>query len=245
MATEISALIKKRGRYKGHITRIENSIKDMKPDLVDIDELSIRKRLLTKYYNEYDKIQETIEDLIDESNHDDVTAQSAGRERERVEKRYIVCLSKIKALIKKGSQTDSANGEIGNSNIHCVQISQTSVTRDIALPVINVPKFGGDYGEWRTFVSMYTASVHNDTKLTKAQKYIYLQSFLVDKPLSLICDLDISDDNYNKAFNILKSNYDKKMSIINYHINGLLQATVAKGPNGIREFTRQIKKHIN
>ncbi|KAJ8931551.1 hypothetical protein NQ314_015522 [Rhamnusium bicolor] len=87
LASGMDALIKKRGRYKGHITRIENVIKAIDLNASsDVNELSIRESLLTKYYNEYDKIQETIEDSIDESRHEEIDAQSADRESATVTK---------------------------------------------------------------------------------------------------------------------------------------------------------------
>ncbi|KAG5880716.1 hypothetical protein JTB14_025559 [Gonioctena quinquepunctata] len=112
----------------------------------------------------------------------------------------------------------------------------------VKLPNLNIPTFDGNYGE---FIDLFTASVHNDNLLAKSQKCVYLKSFLKGEPLSLIRELNISDDNYSKGLDLLKTQYDKKMPAINYHIIGLLEATLIKGLNGLRDFNNLIREHIN
>ncbi|KAG5863017.1 hypothetical protein JTB14_000670 [Gonioctena quinquepunctata] len=44
---------------------------------------------------------------------------------------------------------------------------------------------------------------------------------------------------------LLRSQYDKKMLAINYHIIGLLEITLIKGLNGLRDFNSLIRQHIH
>ncbi|KAJ8979111.1 hypothetical protein NQ317_014123 [Molorchus minor] len=240
---ELDASIKKRARYKAHLTRIDNIINGIQSDSqIDVENLSIRESLLTKYYNEYDKVQETIEDSLDESNTEQFNLHVA--DREKTENKYIACLSKIKSLIKNAEVGTSTSG-VSNSVLQGSQGSQSPVVSKVLLPTLNIPIFDGNYGEWRTFIDLFMASVNNNDKLAKSQKFMYLKSFLKNEPLSLISELIITDASYDIALDILRKHYDRKLFIINHHISGLLQATLGKGSSGLREFTLQIKQHIN
>lgn len=245
----MDALKRKRARVKGDITRVNTYLNNFDIESqTDVNELIIRETLLVKSFNEFCKFQEQIEDLIET----DAGAEAQLAEREEVENKYIVCHGKIRTYIQTrlNPQTEnlSANGTINQRDISNGNIQQSRSTAPAVrynLPSMKIPIFTGNYGEWRTFIDLFTASIHNDSGLADSQKFVYLKSFLKSEPLSLINEFNISDSNYKKALDILKARYDKKMPIVNHHINGIMQATVIKGINGLRDFLSQIKQHIN
>ncbi|KAG5877522.1 hypothetical protein JTB14_020545 [Gonioctena quinquepunctata] len=88
-------LIRKRGRSKGNITRIENFIAEHENDEnLNNNELVIRENILIKAFNDYCRIQDCIEDE-DESQIVD---------REVVEERYVAVHSKLSTLIQKNGK---------------------------------------------------------------------------------------------------------------------------------------------
>ncbi|KAG5862914.1 hypothetical protein JTB14_008435 [Gonioctena quinquepunctata] len=129
---------------------------------------------------------------------------------------------------------------------HIIRVCLESIHNPLnQLLKFNFPTFDGNDGEWRTFIDSFTVSVHNDNLLAKSQKCVYLKSFLKGEPLSLICEMNISDDNYSKDLNLLKTQYVKIMPAINYHIIRLLEASLMKGSNGLRDLNDLIRQHIN
>ncbi|KAG5890055.1 hypothetical protein JTB14_020300 [Gonioctena quinquepunctata] len=234
-----------RGCYKRTITLIENFVNSLTPDsIIDVNELIIRESLLVKTFDDYDTVQKEIEVSIDENDDDQISLQF--EDRQAIVNRYVSLHSKIKTLIQKHYMDSTNNGtHAHHSGILGMNSQPSPPAVKVKLPNLNIPTFDGNYGEWRTFIDLFTASVHNDNLLAKSQKFVYLKSFLKGEPLSLIRELNISDDNYSKALDLLKTQYDKKMPAINYHIVGLLEATLIKGLNGLRDFNSLIRQHIN
>ncbi|KAG5883952.1 hypothetical protein JTB14_031777 [Gonioctena quinquepunctata] len=96
-------LIRKRGRSKGNITRIENFIAEHENDEnLNNNELVIRENILIEAFNDYCRIQDCIEDE-DESQIVD---------REVVEERYVAVHSKLRTLIQKTVNMVSATNEV-------------------------------------------------------------------------------------------------------------------------------------
>ncbi|KAG5869979.1 hypothetical protein JTB14_017401 [Gonioctena quinquepunctata] len=234
-----------RGCYKRTITLIENFVNSLTPDsIIDVNKLIIRESLSVKTFDDYDTVQKEIEVSIDGNDDDQISLQF--EDRQAIVNRYVSLHSKIKTLIQKHYMDSANNGtHAHHSGILGMNSQPSPPAVKVKLPNLNIPTFDGNYGEWRTFIDLFTASVHNDNLLAKSQKFVYLKSFLKGEPLSLIRELNISDDNYSKALDLLKTQYDKKMPAINYHIVGLLEATLIKGLNGLRDFNSLIRQHIN
>ncbi|KAG5862368.1 hypothetical protein JTB14_013768 [Gonioctena quinquepunctata] len=180
-------------------------------------------------FDDYDIVQKEIEDSIDENDDDQISLQF--EDRQSIVNRYISLHSKIKTLIQKHSMDSDSNGtHAHHSGILGMNSQSPQPAVKVKLPDLDIPTFDGNYGEWRTIMDSFTTSVHNDNLLAKSQKCVYLKSFLKGEPLSLIRELNISDDNYGEALDLLKTQYDKKMPAINYHIVVLLGATLIKQP---------------
>lgn len=85
----MESLIRQRGRAKGKITRIESFIFDFQgKSEVNINDTAVRELLLVKAFDEYNSIQEQIEE-IDKSQDND---------RVEIEQKYIAIHSKTKTL---------------------------------------------------------------------------------------------------------------------------------------------------
>ena len=52
--------------------------------------------------------------------------------------------------------------------------ADTSASVVAKLPRVPLPKFSGDYMEWISFSDIYVTLVHNNTCLSKVQKFYYL-----------------------------------------------------------------------
>ncbi|KAG5864467.1 hypothetical protein JTB14_034046 [Gonioctena quinquepunctata] len=96
-------LIRKRGRSKGNITRIENFIAEHENDEnLNNNELVIRENILIRAFNDYCRIQDC--------NQDEDESQIV--DREVVEERYVADHSKLRTLIQKTVNMVSATNEV-------------------------------------------------------------------------------------------------------------------------------------
>lgn len=228
-------LIKRRAVIKGSISRIETFVsKHDNAANMDVHEFSIRDTVLQQLYSEYKEVQSNIEDLDSEKEND----------REEVEMKYFSLLSKIKSLVK------SLSVEPANVQVPVQQHSFPPVevqNHSVKLPNLSIPTFSGHYEDWNSFFDIFCALIHSDTKLSDVQKFLYLKTSLKGEPLNLIEDLQVTNENYSSAFQIVKDRYSNKLSIINSHLKSLLELPQLTKLNNValREFVTKIKKHVN
>lgn len=117
----------------------------------------------------------------------------------------------------------------------------------VKLPNIYIDIFNGKTDYWKTFFSLFNATIHNNSNLNNVQHFYYLKSFLKDEPLNLIKELELVEENYVKALDILKNRYDNKVININYHLKSIFEmSTVTKGTASyLRDFIININQHLN
>ncbi|XP_017471613.1 PREDICTED: uncharacterized protein LOC108362964 [Rhagoletis zephyria] len=114
------------------------------------------------------------------------------------------------------------------------------------LPVLHIPKFSGNYTEWPDFFSMFNTVVHQDVDLTRIEKFQHLRSSLRDAALDTIRSLEISDQNYDKAIDLLKSRFDNKRLNFQAHIRDIVQLKRVEGDSvaKLRELSDNVNAHL-
>ena len=78
-------------------------------------------------------------------------------------------------------------------------------TVEVKLPKLDLPSFSGDRLEWMTFRDLFSASIHNNSNLTGAQKLQYLKKALQDEALAVVKQFACTDGNYIKAWGLLEN----------------------------------------
>lgn len=233
----MESLVRKRGRVKAKITRIEKFIfENMDESNINTNDIAVRETLLTKAFDEYNLIQEQIEE-IDDSQDDD---------RVEVEQKYITIHSKIKTLMANNGQAASvASGVSGVAdNLSNTQGAQASTSRKLNRLNLKIPTFTGNYEEWQSFIDLFSALIDKDDTLADSEKLMYLKTVIKGEPLSIINEIKITDDNYKTALDLLKERFDRSLDIVNSHIRGLVELQITKGnPKSLREFITKVKQH--
>ncbi|XP_066592941.1 uncharacterized protein [Prorops nasuta] len=102
---------------------------------------------------------------------------------------------------------------------------------NIRLPIIDLPKFSGDYSEWSTFFETFRSIVHDNPALPGVQKFHYLKASLKGEAASIIQSLAVTSENYAVAWGILVSRYTNKRLITATFLNRITQVSVAHGDN--------------
>ncbi|XP_053961109.1 uncharacterized protein LOC128865111 [Anastrepha ludens] len=113
------------------------------------------------------------------------------------------------------------------------------------LPLLMLPKFSGAYTEWSNFFSMFTSVIDNDGDLTQSDKLQYLRSCLSGAALDTIQSLEINENNYKNALDLLKKRFDNKRIIFQAHIRqifGLDRADASASK--LRSLTDKVTSHI-
>ncbi|XP_047510388.1 uncharacterized protein LOC125053192 [Pieris napi] len=131
-------------------------------------------------------------------------------------------------LKEKLEQFESSTCRENQAKAHSVDV--------IKLPRIQLPSFSGKYSEWQTFYDLFCSVIHNNEKLSPAQKLHYLKSSIVGEPLNLIGNYSTTDLNYEEAWNQLVKRYNNKR----YNSNAILktlfsQKTISESSSAIKQ----------
>lgn len=91
------------------------------------------------------------------------------------------------------------------------------------LPKITIPVFDGKYTQWTTFRDLFLSLIHNNVELDDVQRLHYLKTLLAGEAMQLIRHIPITQDNYEKCWDMLRSRYDNKRFMSNCIFKRLFQ----------------------
>ncbi|GFR06372.1 integrase catalytic domain-containing protein [Trichonephila clavata] len=106
-------------------------------------------------------------------------------------------------------------------------------TPAIKLPRLNLNKFYGDSSTYLEFYGQFENAIYKNNSLSKVEKLIYLKSLVGGGAASAINGLELKDENYNSALEILHSRYGNKDVLIKAHLGSLLNITPIKTSNDL------------
>jgi hypothetical protein len=233
-------LIKKRGTIKAALTRVENHLITVKDDQnPDLNELKCKLQKLEKCSADYEAVHTEINLLcVDEA---EITKQE--KEYEEFDTKLDKAIATIQSLIEAASPTPStiSHNSIGiNSTGGSSGTTPINMTADIKLPKLDLPTFNGESHQWIPFRDLFTSTIHNNPKLGGAQKLQYLKASLKDQASTLLSSLQITDDNYAEAWEILTKRYENKREIVRAHLKRFFNQ-----PNVTTETSESIRKVLD
>ena len=117
----------------------------------------------------------------------------------------------------------------------------------VKLPKMEITKFSGDPIDWQTFFDTFTAIIHNSDTLSKVEKFTYLRSYLEKDALHAIAGINLTNDNYDKAWSLLEERYGNPQLIITTHMNELFKLrriTSEKDLLGMRKLYDDVENHV-
>jgi len=98
--------------------------------------------------------------------------------------------------------------------------SHTSSTH-IKLPTLALPNFEGDTCSWLHFRDTFEALIVNNTTLSNVQKLHYLIASLKNEAKDLISNLQIINENFLVAWQLVTQRYNNKRLIAMMHAKHL------------------------
>jgi len=124
---------------------------------------------------------------------------------------------------------------------------QSSTPREpqVKLPIIKLPTFNGNMEEWKRYADTFKTLIH-DSDLSNVQKYQYLVGSLSGPAAKVIESIEISEQNYTIAWELLKGRYEDERAIRKRHIQCLfeLPRVHRESVNAIRELIDHVQRHI-
>lgn len=92
-------------------------------------------------------------------------------------------------------------------------------------PTLQIGKFDGGmdgwYYMWLEFRDLYCSLVHENNHIPIPIKFCYLNSYLEGETSRVISNLEVTESNYNKPWDLLSECYDNKRLLIKNHLNSL------------------------
>lgn len=228
-----------RGQTKAHLTRFKTYLAGLTDDF-DKTELEARLSLVQPCLEKFEVIQTKIEELL-ESVDDD--------ERATFENTYFKLTAEAKNLLIKISQSSPIDNTSISQNTNTADndtLSARSNTERVKLPKLSLPEFGGLYTQWVSFQETYDALINNNLSLSPIEKFYYLKSCLKGEAAQLIQSLEISQANYDIAWQMLKERYQNKKLIIHTHLKAIFELGTLKGEShqALRKLLDNFNKNV-
>ncbi|XP_062540757.1 uncharacterized protein LOC134208827 [Armigeres subalbatus] len=138
----------------------------------------------------------------------------------------------------------STQEEIEVLEDNCAQPTQPIT--NVRLPEIKIPVFCGKIDDWVSFRDLFVSLIHSNQQLTAVQKMHYLRASLTDEAARVISALDISADDYQVAWNLLKDRYENPNMLIKRHMSALLAINPLKRESalGLSELADSFDRHV-
>lgn len=205
---ELRKLIQQRGRVKAKVTGFGNFLNTINTDPRKVTVLKSREEKAEALWAEFELIQNKIKDL-DESEEQAV-------QRNNFKDSYNEIISRARNIAAGNQIAQPINVQPG-----MLPIESLAIRPNVKLPNIELPKFDGNYERWIPFRDLFESLIAANAALSPVQKLHYLRSALSGEATKIITSLELTNDNYEIAWRLLKQRHENKGLIIQYLIQSL------------------------
>ena len=117
----------------------------------------------------------------------------------------------------------------------------------IKLPVIALPTFDGDTCNWLHYRDTFEALIVNNKTLSSVQKFHYHIASLQNEAKDLINNLQITNENFLVAWQLVTQRYNKKHLIATMHAQLLCQMPPVQKDNASSfcQLVNHVSSHMN
>lgn len=223
----------KRGQIKGQITRTINYFE--KTESASAVDARVYLTRLQELLKQFEEIQTEIKARLNDKN-----VLKEEKERKLFENSYHMATIKAKTIIDADNKRQmqqapqiqaQTQGQMQIPQQTNLQASESTATagknggllgtieKEPRLSDIKLPKFKGECTKWTFFKNSFETIIHRDNFLTPMQKHQYLAGLLQGEARKVIEGFNISDENYENVWKLLKDKYDNQMMIIEAHLD--------------------------
>jgi len=201
-----------------------------------LNDIQVRYDELPKIYNKFEAAQRELE-LPDDNDY--------SLDRQQFEDHYFALQARFNELLqpvvqKLPSRHISPRSSVsGNTN--------NSLRSHIKLPTIALPTYDGDTYSWLQYRDTFEALIVNNTALSNVQKFYYLIASLKHEAKDLISNLQITNENFIVAWQLVTLRYNNKQLIVMMHVKHLCQMPHVKkrDASSLRKLINHVSSHMN
>ncbi|XP_066585561.1 uncharacterized protein [Prorops nasuta] len=239
MASSSNTTLLKRDRatIKGQLTRALKAFSNISSPNEQQEEIEARLQKVTDIWDLFNITQSKIE--ASEGQGEQV------EEREAFETMYFKTISTGKRLLNTTVGNRDNTSRMPSPPHTCEENGNTMIS-NIRLPTLNLPMFDGSYAQWLPFRDTFQALINENIALNNIQKFYYLKSSLREAAGQIIHSLEMSAENYEIAWDLLKSRYENKRLLIHHHIQALFTLTAISKESAVqlRKLLDEVNKHL-
>ena len=207
----LAVLTAQRANAKRLLTNFKKFIDSF---VVETDFPILEKRLneIEKQRNIFDESQFEIEQLVEDSNHEDIRTEFEGK--------FYFVVSRATILLKNHSdtQTQCVISEARSPSSTESQLPRFGIPTQRKLPSLNLPIFNGNYETWLGFYDLFKSLVDDDSNTSNIEKFYHLKGCLRGEAAEVIASLELSAENYKVAWDLLRDRYDNRKVIRQSHV---------------------------
>jgi hypothetical protein len=113
--------------------------------------------------------------------------------------------------------------------------------------VISLPTFDGEICNWLQYRDTFEALIVNNTTLSNVQKFHYFIASLNNEAKDLIANLQITNETFLVAWQLVTQRYNNKRLIAIMHAKHLCQMPSAKQGDAasLRQLINHVSSHMN
>jgi Protein of unknown function (DUF1759) len=170
------------------------------------------------------------------------------KEFEHFEERYSTALSALVNLVEAAKKDLRPVQQPQQADNATQVIQQPRMQTSLKLPEIHLPFFDGQLVNYQAFKETFKALVHNDVRLSAIQKFFYLKGCLKNTSMfAEISSLELTEENYSLAWDLLKTRFENRKALINKHIKYLFNLPKAErnSASSLRQLIDNVSKHIH
>ncbi|UYV81575.1 hypothetical protein LAZ67_20001571 [Cordylochernes scorpioides] len=186
---------------------------------------------LSDVYEELRRVDEEIGKLIDIKDLEkDLKMVEEYREK-AVAWKYL--LKKRSLVVAEGMQRETATA---TKKEYPGEIGRPTLTGMVKLPKLTMERFYGEISQWLNFWNAFDSSINRNEHLTKIDKFNYLKAYLGGTAAQTVEGFCLSEENYDKAVELLKKRFGKRERLIDVHMNNLLALKPLRVTKDVRAF---------
>ena len=192
-----------RGGHRAHLTKLLNEIKSKIPNAeAEKDRLLTLKSCVERKASTLSGLDEEIlEELDDEAMMVEVIEAA-----EQLQNQIQSVIIQIKTALKVDEQKPDIKPALREKK------------KRMNLPKYTVEDYYGDPKKWRTFRDSFNVAVMKDDELSDVEKFHYLRGYLKGEALLAIEGLEVTNENFQEAYQILEKRFGNKQMIVNSHM---------------------------
>ena len=218
-SVNLAALKKRRSVYQGLLTKCTKFVNKGLQGIA-LSRLQVELASLERNFEHYEQLQIEIATIDDAG-----VVEGDDTRMNDIEDTYITLKTAFLEAIEKKKPRGSIHVE-GNNTLDFSSLLTHSARSN--LPKLTLPEFNGKQPElFLDFMNTFDSMIHHNNSFDEVDKFRYLKNCLKDDAKQIIAQMEITADNYEIAYQMIRDRYENKALIVESHVTKLFNTTPA------------------